>query len=107
MDTVELARLGPASTAAMAWSSGSGCATATSCSGGVARSRIVRGVFGDGSGAASSGGPTLRESTGELDAAYVRTRSATLDLKLLLRTAWMNLVGKRRGALRPGRDPVT
>ena len=42
-------------------------------------------------------GPAL---TGQLDAAYVRTRSAALDLKLLLRTAWMNLVGKRRGALR-------
>jgi lipopolysaccharide/colanic/teichoic acid biosynthesis glycosyltransferase len=37
--------------------------------------------------------------TGELDAAYVRTHSAVLDLKILLRTAWMNLVGKRRGAL--------
>jgi lipopolysaccharide/colanic/teichoic acid biosynthesis glycosyltransferase len=42
-------------------------------------------------------GPAL---TGKLDAAYVRTRSARQDLKLLLRTAWMNLVGKRRGALR-------
>jgi hypothetical protein len=39
--------------------------------------------------------------TSELDAAYVRTRSARLDLQILLRTAWMNLVGKRRGALRP------
>ena len=37
--------------------------------------------------------------TGELDAAYVRSRSAALDLKILLRTTWMNLVGKRRGAL--------
>ncbi len=37
--------------------------------------------------------------TGQLDAAYVRTRSAALDLRILLRTAWMNLVGKRRGAL--------
>jgi lipopolysaccharide/colanic/teichoic acid biosynthesis glycosyltransferase len=38
--------------------------------------------------------------TSELDAAYVRTRSAGLDLRILLRTTWMNLVGKRRGALR-------
>jgi lipopolysaccharide/colanic/teichoic acid biosynthesis glycosyltransferase len=38
--------------------------------------------------------------TSELDAAYVRTRSAALDLRILLRTTWMNLVGKRRGALR-------
>lgn len=38
--------------------------------------------------------------TSELDAAYVRTRTATLDLQILLRTTWMNLVGKRRGALR-------
>lgn len=38
--------------------------------------------------------------TSELDAAYVRTRSAALDLRILLRTAWMNLVGKRRGAVR-------
>jgi len=37
--------------------------------------------------------------TGELDAAYVRSRSAALDLRILLRTAWMNLVGKRRGAM--------
>jgi lipopolysaccharide/colanic/teichoic acid biosynthesis glycosyltransferase len=38
--------------------------------------------------------------TSELDATYVRTRSAALDLKILLRTAWMNLVGKQRGHLR-------
>jgi lipopolysaccharide/colanic/teichoic acid biosynthesis glycosyltransferase len=38
--------------------------------------------------------------TSELDAAYVRTRTAALDLRILLRTTWMNLVGKRRGALR-------
>ena len=38
--------------------------------------------------------------TSELDAAYVRTRSAALDIRILLRTTWMNLVGKRRGALR-------
>ena len=37
--------------------------------------------------------------TARLDAAYVRHRSAALDLKILLRTAWMNLVGKRRGAM--------
>lgn len=38
--------------------------------------------------------------TAALDAAYAERRSAVLDLKILLRTAWMNLVGKRRGALR-------
>jgi lipopolysaccharide/colanic/teichoic acid biosynthesis glycosyltransferase len=38
--------------------------------------------------------------TAALDAAYAERRSALLDLQLLLRTAWMNLVGKRRGALR-------
>ncbi len=37
--------------------------------------------------------------TSQLDAAYARQPSAMLDLKILLRTAWMNLVGKRRGAL--------
>jgi lipopolysaccharide/colanic/teichoic acid biosynthesis glycosyltransferase len=40
-------------------------------------------------------GPAL---TAELDAAYLERRSAALDLRILLRTAWMNLVGKRRGA---------
>ena len=34
-----------------------------------------------------------------LDAAYIHARSLALDLKILLRTAWMNLVGKRRGAM--------
>jgi lipopolysaccharide/colanic/teichoic acid biosynthesis glycosyltransferase len=43
-------------------------------------------------------GPAL---TAALDAAYADTRTALLDLQILLRTAWMNLVGKRRGALRP------
>lgn len=38
--------------------------------------------------------------TAALDAAYAERRSAALDLRILLRTAWMNLVGKRRGALR-------
>lgn len=38
--------------------------------------------------------------TASLDAAYAESRSAALDLQLLLRTAWMNVVGKRRGALR-------
>jgi len=40
-------------------------------------------------------GPAL---TARLDAAYLERRSAALDLRILLRTAWMNLVGKRRGA---------
>lgn len=38
--------------------------------------------------------------TAALDAAYAEERSATLDLRILVRTAWMNVVGKRRGALR-------
>lgn len=38
--------------------------------------------------------------TAALDAAYAEQRTALLDLRILLRTAWMNLVGKRRGALR-------
>ena len=38
--------------------------------------------------------------TAALDARYTATRSVAMDLRLLLRTAWMNLVGKRRGALR-------
>jgi lipopolysaccharide/colanic/teichoic acid biosynthesis glycosyltransferase len=38
--------------------------------------------------------------TAALDAAYAERRTAVLDLQILLRTAWMNLVGKRRGALR-------
>ncbi len=42
-----------------------------------------------------------------LDAAYIRTRSARLDLQILLRTAWMNLVGKRRGAMHLPRDLAT
>lgn len=42
-------------------------------------------------------GPAL---TAELDAVYAERRSAALDLKILLRTTWMNVVGKRRGALR-------
>lgn len=36
--------------------------------------------------------------TAELDAEYARSRSALMDLRILLRTAWMNVVGKRRGA---------
>lgn len=40
------------------------------------------------------------ELTAELDRAYVLRQSATMDLAILLRTAWMNVVGKRRGALR-------
>ncbi|HEY0136582.1 MAG TPA: sugar transferase [Nannocystis sp.] len=45
-------------------------------------------------------------TTARLDAAYVERRSAALDLKILVRTAWMNLVGKRRGAM-PTPDNVT
>ncbi len=38
--------------------------------------------------------------TARLDARYAASWSVVLDLRLLARTAWMNLVGKRRGALR-------
>ncbi len=40
------------------------------------------------------------ELTAELDHAYVRRQSVVMDLMILFRTAWMNAVGKRRGALR-------
>ena len=40
------------------------------------------------------------ELTSELDHAYVVRQSARMDLAILLRTAWMNVVGKRRGKLR-------
>ena len=40
------------------------------------------------------------ELTAELDHAYVRRQSVAMDLMILFRTAWMNAVGKRRGALR-------
>jgi lipopolysaccharide/colanic/teichoic acid biosynthesis glycosyltransferase len=36
--------------------------------------------------------------TAQLDAEYARTRSASVDIRILLRTTWMNIVGKRRGA---------
>ncbi|HLL06664.1 MAG TPA: sugar transferase [Myxococcaceae bacterium] len=36
--------------------------------------------------------------TARLDAEYARNRSATVDIGILLRTTWMNVVGKRRGA---------
>jgi lipopolysaccharide/colanic/teichoic acid biosynthesis glycosyltransferase len=36
--------------------------------------------------------------TARLDADYARTRSAALDLQILVRTLWINVVGKRRGA---------
>jgi lipopolysaccharide/colanic/teichoic acid biosynthesis glycosyltransferase len=39
--------------------------------------------------------------TAALDAYYARHRSFAMDLAILLRTAWMNLVGKRRGARPP------
>ncbi|HVE85849.1 MAG TPA: sugar transferase [Myxococcales bacterium] len=35
--------------------------------------------------------------TAQLDAEYARTRSAAMDLGILLRTVWINVVGKRRG----------
>ncbi len=44
--------------------------------------------------------------TAALDAHYARHRSLTMDLAILLRTAWMNLVGKRRGARSPPRVQV-
>jgi lipopolysaccharide/colanic/teichoic acid biosynthesis glycosyltransferase len=36
--------------------------------------------------------------TAQLDAEYARTRSASVDIRILLRTTWINLVGKRRGS---------
>ena len=39
--------------------------------------------------------------TAALDAHYAQARSLAMDLAILLRTAWMNLVGKRRGARPP------
>ena len=36
--------------------------------------------------------------TAELDAVYARERSVVLDLRILVRTAFMNIVGKKRGA---------
>jgi lipopolysaccharide/colanic/teichoic acid biosynthesis glycosyltransferase len=36
--------------------------------------------------------------TARLDAHYARHRTVAMDLSLLLRTAWMNVVGKRAGA---------
>jgi len=36
--------------------------------------------------------------TAQLDAEYARSSSASVDLRILLRTTWINLVGKRRGA---------
>jgi lipopolysaccharide/colanic/teichoic acid biosynthesis glycosyltransferase len=35
--------------------------------------------------------------TAALEAGYATHRSALLDVRILLRTAWMNVVGKRRG----------
>jgi len=35
--------------------------------------------------------------TARLDAEYARERSAAMDLGILLRTVWINIVGKRRG----------
>lgn len=48
------------------------------------------------------------ELTARLDAEYARTRSGWLDLSILLRTALMNVVGKRRGKrpLPPSREPA-
>ncbi|MFO0572418.1 MAG: sugar transferase [Polyangia bacterium] len=46
------------------------------------------------------------ERTARLDAYYARHRSLGLDLRILLHTVFINLVGKRRGALDPRRlDP--
>ncbi|MGQ0505924.1 MAG: sugar transferase [Myxococcaceae bacterium] len=35
--------------------------------------------------------------TAELDAEYARTRTGWMDFSILLRTIWINLVGKRKG----------
>lgn len=50
-------------------------------------------------------GPAI---TAELDAHYARTRTAAGDVAILVRTVWINLVGKRRGLRRlPGRGSAT
>lgn len=36
--------------------------------------------------------------TAQLDAEYARSRSAVVDIRILIRTSWINIVGKRRGA---------
>lgn len=36
--------------------------------------------------------------TARLDAEYARTQSALVDIRILFRTTWINVVGKRRGA---------
>ncbi|MCB9753604.1 MAG: sugar transferase [Myxococcales bacterium] len=41
-------------------------------------------------------GPAL---TAALDSAYARERDIVMDLRILVRTLWMNLVGKDRGAM--------
>lgn len=48
-------------------------------------------------GLAQISGARGAELTAALDAQYARTRSVRLDLRILLRTAWINLVGKRKG----------
>lgn len=39
------------------------------------------------------------ELTARLDAEYARRQSAALDVRILLRTSWMNVVGKARGKM--------
>ena len=46
-------------------------------------------------------GATGAEYTSRLDALYARTWSVPRDIAILARTVWINVVGKRRGALRP------
>lgn len=43
---------------------------------------------------------TGAEKVAAVDAHYARTRSALLDLEVLFRTMWINVVGKRRGAFK-------
>jgi|GEM_PF-812863 len=40
---------------------------------------------------------TGAQRTADVDAHYARRHSRTMDLQILLRTAWMNVVGKARG----------
>jgi lipopolysaccharide/colanic/teichoic acid biosynthesis glycosyltransferase len=44
-------------------------------------------------------GATGAEYTARLDAFYARTWSVQRDIYILARTVWINLVGKRRGAM--------
>ncbi len=65
----------------------------------AARFEVAPGITGL-SQVCGARGPAI---TAELDAHYARTRTAAGDLAILVRTVWINVVGKRRGLRRlPG-----